>query len=171
MFWKFLCLELSFLPTYGGDRLLLTTRTAPHQVSLRCSVCNCCVVLWLFCFEISDQRLNIIWLRAVHLRDIKFIFRDPRIGTEYYCLMLRICIQMTHNSLDVFIHLVGHVLIPGSFLFELRILEHFCFLCVLRIFHPFLLLLPLTHRENLWMFTYYPSVISGLSICFVFHCL
>lgn len=29
------------------------------------------------------------------------------------------CIQVTHNSLDVFIHLLGHALIPGPFLFEL----------------------------------------------------
>ena len=130
-FWKFLCLELSFLPAYDSNRILLTTRPFPPLPSgfLRLCLCNCCVVLWLFCFEISGQRLKITWVRAVHPRDIQFIFRDPRLGTEY-CQRLRMCIQVTHNSLDVFIHLLGHALIPESSLFELRILEHFSSLYV-----------------------------------------
>lgn len=32
---------------------------------------------------------------------------DPMLDTEY-CLRLRLCVQVTHNSLGVWIHLLGH---------------------------------------------------------------
>lgn len=162
-FWKFLCFKLSFLPAYDSNRILLTTRPFPPLPSgfLRLCLCNCCVVLWLFCFEISGQRLNITWVRAVHPRDIQFIFRDPRLGMPE--------VEDVHSGDAQFI---GCIRSPARACLNSRVfplwtshIRTFLFSLCTSVFHPFLLLLPLC------MFTFYPSVIWGLSICFVFHCL
>lgn len=92
------------------------------------------------------SRTGVIWVRAVHPRDIQFI-GDPKLGAEY-CLRLRICVPVTPNSLSVFIHLPGRALHSrASPVWTWRIWAPV--LCMLYICsHPFFLLLPLVSRKK-----------------------
>lgn len=151
----------------------MSSRTPGPSVSLRPYLCNCCVGLWLFSSKTSSSRTDITWVRAVHPRNVQFI-GDPKLGTEY-CLRLRICIQVTHNSMSVFIHLLGHALNSRAFpvwTWHIRA----SILCLYVVHTLSSILLPPSfsfQKKNWWMFNsaVYSSVIWGLSICFVFLCL